>query len=217
MLTQNNKKVPSTLKKKKVVSVKQIRFFSALFWRNTMTTTLEHLKTRHLNVELYHSLYVSEEEQTVFFPLWNLLGQMVGYQQVRPFAPKNDSELEPKQKRYFTWIRKFDKKTQHVTAFGLDLLNPKKKVLFVCEGVFDACRLHNLGLNALALLSCDPKPLKAWLWLLGYEIVPICEGDKAGLKMAKLSSHGRVEYLNEGEDLGDMTEKAVYDKFEKYL
>ena len=182
-----------------------------------MTSTLEHLKSRHLNVELYSSVYVSEEEQSVFFPLWNLFGQMVGYQQVKPFAPKNDSDLEPKDKRYYTWVSKHESKHSQVTAFGLELLDTSKKTVFVCEGVFDACRLHNLGLNALALLSCDPKQLKGWLWSLGYEVVPVCEGDKAGKKMAKLSSHGRVEFLPEGVDLGDMSENEVFDMFSKYL
>ena len=182
-----------------------------------MTTTLAHLKSRHLNVELYSSVHVCEEEQSVFFPLWNLFGQMVGYQQVKPFAPKNDSSLLPKEQRYFTWVSKSDSKHPLLTAFGLELLNPKQKVVFVCEGVFDACRLHNLGVNALALLSCDPKPLKSWLWSMGYEVVPVCEGDKAGLKMAKLSSHGRVEFLPQGVDLGDMEESQVVEMVEKYF
>ena len=35
--------------------------------------------------------------------------------------------------------------------------------------------------------------------------------------MAKLSSHGKVEFLPEGVDLGDMSEKEVFDMFSKYF
>lgn len=182
-----------------------------------MSTTLEYLNNRYFNLKLYSSVSFSEEEKSVFLPLWNLNGQMVGYQQVKPFQPKNDKTLKPSEQRYFTFVSKPDGKNAYYTAFGLELLNPNKKLLFVCEGVFDACRLHNLGLNALALLSCDPKPLKTWLWSLGYLLVPVCEGDHAGKKLAKLSNSGLVEYLPEDKDLGDLTENEVFERFSKYL
>lgn len=170
----------------------------------------------HLNVELYPSLTVSEEENSVTFMLWNLSGEMVGYQQYRPERPKVDLTLDPRELRYFTYL-KAEEGLKVLTGFGVELLDTSKTHLFVVEGVFDACRLHNLGLNALALFACDPKHTKSWLSSLGYTVVPVCEGDEAGQKLSKLRSSEEVVYLPEGKDLGDLTDSEVLEHFEKYL
>lgn len=180
-------------------------------------TVLIHLKSRSVDLSLYPDVHVCEAENVVTYPLWNLSGQMVGYQQYRPDAPKNDKSLRPSQLRYYTWLSKPDGKSAALTGWGLPLLNSKKKYLLLVEGVYDAVKLHNLGVNALALLACDPKPLKSWLWSLGYHVVPVCEGDKAGKKLAKLSNCGLVEYLPDGVDLGDMSQEDVNRLYAKYL
>jgi hypothetical protein len=182
-----------------------------------MLNLKKHLESRHLDLNLYPDCVTCEETQTFTMFLWNLSGKLVGYQTYRPEAPKNDYTVKPSEKKYFTFLSKSGTGTPELTAWGLHLLNPKKRKLFVCEGFADAVRLHNLGLNALALLSCDPKPLKSWLWSLGYEVVPVCEGDKAGLKMAKLSTHSKAVYLEEGKDLGDLTESELLSQFSEYL
>ena len=182
-----------------------------------MTTLLTHLKNRYVNTELYKGLTVSEEEQTATFFLWNLSGQLVGYQEYKPGRPKMDNRLSPRELRYFTYVTKLDPKRQMHAVFGLELLNKNNKVLFVVEGIFDAVRLHNLGLNCLAMLGCNPKQMKTWLWSMHYEVVPVCEGDKAGKKLKKLSNNGRSLFLPEGLDLGDMTDAEVLDTFKVYL
>ena len=83
---------------------------------------------RELNPSLYSG--VTEHNNVYTFPLWNLSGQLVGY---------------------FTYLPKSTN-----TAWGLELLNPEKPYLLVVEGVFDAVKLHNLGVNALAVLANDP-------------------------------------------------------------
>lgn len=183
-----------------------------------MTNLTVHLEERNLNLNLYNNVFVSEEENLVVFYLWNLMGQMVGFQQYRPHKDKMNKELQPRELRYFTYLSKEEETNTHsLVAWGLELLNPKQKRVFVVEGVFDAVKLHNLGLNALAVLSCDPKQLKGWLFSMGYEVVPVCEDDKAGKKLAKLSSNGDVVYLENGQDLGDMTQKDVNELFSKYV
>ncbi|MBM25455.1 MAG: hypothetical protein CL760_07210 [Chloroflexi bacterium] len=182
-----------------------------------MTTLLTHLKNRHVNTELYKGLTVSEEEQTATFLLWNLSGQLVGYQQYRPERPKMDHTLDPRELRYFTYATKLEPKRQMHAVFGLDLLNKNNKTLFVVEGVFDAVRLHNLGLNCLAMLGCNPKQMKTWLWSMDYDVVPVCEGDKAGKKLKNLSNNGKSLFLSEGVDLGDMTNEEVLETFKEYL
>jgi hypothetical protein len=180
-------------------------------------TVLTHLKNRNCDLSLYPDTYISEIENVITYPLWNLSGQMVGYQQYRPNAPKNDKSLRPSQLRYYTWLSKHDGKNAAITAWGVQLLNQNNRYLFLVEGIFDAVKLHNMGLNALALLACNPKPLKSWLWSLGYNIIPVCEGDKAGRKLAKLSNCGLIKYLPDGLDLGDMPQYEVETIFSKYL
>lgn len=178
----------------------------------------EHLLSRSVNLELYkNTLTVSEENQSATFYLWNTSGQLVGFQQYRPNQPKVDYTLDPRMLRYFTFVSKESESSQKLTAFGLELLNPENRTLFVVEGVFDAVKLHNLGLNCLALLSATPKPLREWLWTLGYNVVPVCEDDKAGKLLKKMSNNGDYLELTNGQDLGDMKDSEVFELFKEYL
>jgi hypothetical protein len=163
---------------------------------------LEHLTKRRLTPELYSSVSVDSINKVVTFPLWNLSGQMVGFQQYRPDAPKTGLEKRSEQ-RYFTILSKGFGRTSALSCFGVDLLNPQSKVLFLAEGIFDVSPLHQRGANALAVLANNPKPLKEWLRSLGYYLISLCEGDNAGLKLASLS-HESV-FLPKGTDPADQT------------
>ena len=159
---------------------------------------------------------ISEEEECVTFPLWSLSGCMVGYQTYKPYAEKKGKELI--KRRYYTKLTRADGKHVALTAFGLHLLpTSKRKPLFVVEGIFDAAKLHKLGLPCLALLTSSTEYLKSWLWSLGFEIIPICEGDEAGLKLSTLSTSGRSIFLPEGKDLGELSEKETLKFVEKYI
>lgn len=61
---------------------------------------LNHILNRRCNVAL-HRPALDFDEQVATFYLWNLSGQLVGYQQYRPDAPKHHAE--PKLARYFTY------------------------------------------------------------------------------------------------------------------
>lgn len=165
-------------------------------------------KHRDLDITKYSG--VSEYEGVYTFPLWNLSGQLVGYQQYRPDAEKGRME-NPRDMRYFTYLPKNTN-----TAWGLETLNPKQLHLLVVEGIFDAVKLHNAGINALAVLANDPKPLKRWLDTLGYLIVPVCDGDEAGKKLASLTNCAKVEQLPAGFDVGDMSGNCVDELFGRY-
>ncbi len=52
---------------------------------------LNHLHSRDLDTHL-HTVWMSEIEGTAVFPLWNLSGQMLGYQQYRPTAFKEKKQ-----------------------------------------------------------------------------------------------------------------------------
>lgn len=140
-----------------------------------MDKILQHLSSRYLQAPT-----ISTTEDAVVFPLWNLSGQLVGYQQYRPFAETKQNPEHPSEAKYFTYLP-----TTKITAYGLEFLNYDDPLLFIVEGVFDAVRFHNMGLNCLAVLSCDPKHLKEWLRLLPFYKVAVCDDDTAGMKLAK--------------------------------
>lgn len=166
-------------------------------------TVLEHLKQRRLNVDL-HTVWVDESDGVATFPLWNLSGQMVGYQQYRPAADKARKN-HPRDSRYFTW-----RKDKVVGVWGLESWN-LSNTLFVTEGVFDAAALTNLGLSAVAALFNDPDPstLRWFSVVRGMrKVVVVRDNDAAGAKLAKLGHYS----LTTGEkDLGDSTDRQVWE------
>jgi hypothetical protein len=165
-----------------------------------METLKEHLLSRHCNLEL-HRPWLNEEEYVASFPLWNLSGQMVGFQQYRPLAPKQ-RQNHVRDSRYFTY-----RKQPTLAFFGVETLHLTPNVLFLTEGVFDACRITERGFSALAVLSNDPsKDLKGWLRSLNRKVVAVCDNDAAGRKLAKF---GDVAVFCDGHDLGDASKEYV--------
>ena len=181
------------------------------------------MNLRELNPKLYHSCKVYED--FLWLPLWNLSGQLVGYQTYRPDRPKNDHTLKPSELKYYTQLSKEEEtwyfrngktktlKSSKLTAFGLDLLSRHAvlpKLCFLVEGVFDAVPFHNLGLNCLGLLGVASKPNNDLLNLLrslGYHLVAVCEDDKAGKNLSKYADTSL--YLENGQDPGDLKTEGV--------
>lgn len=181
-----------------------------------MLSITTHLKERHFSVESYSTVFVSEEHGKAYFMLYGFGGELVGYQCYTPLLPKRANRLEDHERRYYTYLTKEAGEIKK-TAFGLETITPETKEIFLTEGVFDACRLHELGLCALALLGSDVEHLKEQLFLLGIKLIPVCEGDEAGLKLAKLATSEEVIHLPEGKDLGDMELSTIKSIFMKYL
>lgn len=169
----------------------------------------QHLKSRDLDISLYSSMYLDINEDLLWIPLWNLSGQLVGYQTYRPNASKSDKTIKPKYQKYFNYLSKVNRKVQ-LSAFGLDLLNLNKRTLFLVEGVFDAIPFHNLGLNCLGLLGVQSKANKQLLGnlkSLGYHLIAICEDDVAGKNLSKYADTSL--YLTGGKDPGDLKTEGV--------
>lgn len=165
-----------------------------------METVLQHLKNRHLNVDL-HRPVVDEANRVATFFLYNLSGQIVGYQQYRPEGEKKPQN-NPKDGKYFTF-----KKQPTLSVWGVESLFLTPKVVFLTEGVFDAARLTERGFSALATLSNDPsQDLSNWLLCLNRKVVAVCDNDKAGKKLAKF---GDVAVFTDEKDLGDSTDEFV--------
>jgi hypothetical protein len=167
----------------------------------------QHLKERHLDMTL-HKPILHQESGVVTFLLFNLSGQIVGYQQYRPNANK-DKKNDPKEGRYFTKIRK-----QTVSVFGVESLHLTPNVVFVTEGVFAAARLTSRGVSALAVLSNDPtQDCRNFLRCLSRKVVVVCDNDSAGRKLAKV---GDVAVFTEDKDLGDSAESFVEQLIAKF-
>jgi len=165
-----------------------------------MKTVTEHLKDRHLDVDLHRPM-VDEVERVATFFLYNLTGQLVGFQQYRPEGDKKPGN-NPLLGKYYTY-----RKQPTLAVWGVESLFLSPGVVFVCEGLFDAARLTERGFSALAVLSNNPSPdLRNWLTCLNRKVVAVCDNDDAGRKLAKF---GDVVLFTEEKDLGDSSDEYV--------
>lgn len=155
----------------------------------------EHLKARKVptHVKVYH------DEETAVWLCYNLSGQLTGYQEYKPNAPKQKRNIG----RY---------KTQGAGMFGLEYLDYRQPLLFICEGFFEACMFLSLGLNAVAVFGNDPRHHKEQLALLPFKKVAALDNDKASEKLKKYASSW-VRPPAEFKDFNDMS----LEQFEKEL
>lgn len=169
---------------------------------------LSHLVERHLDVNLYNGVYICDD--VVIFTLWNLSGQMVGYQQYRPGASKQKKN-SPREGRYYTSLHG-NKNEKPLGVWGLESYHYRSDVLFITEGIFDSCRLHNLGLPSVALLSSSYKSYRNWLTSTGRAIIKV-EDDRA----TNFGPYKSLILPTDRSDLGDCTDKelneVLYDQF----
>lgn len=174
-------------------------------------TLEEHLQHRHLNIELHRPI-IDEVNDVATFYLWNISGQLVGYHQYRRMAAKTRSN-DPRDGRYFTF-----RKSPTVAVWGLESLHLTPKILFVTEGIFDACRLTEKGVSAVAILSNDSSSsVGNWLSILKRRIIAICDNDRAGKKLARF---GDEAIFMDQKDLGDASDESVdalLNRFRTYI
>jgi hypothetical protein len=160
----------------------------------------EHLKSRHLDLDL-HRPAINEEERIATFYLWNLSGSLVGFQQYRPEGLKKINN-DPREGKYYTY-----KKQPTIAVWGVESLYLSPHVVFITEGVFDAARLTERGYSALAMLTNNPTTdYRNWLTFLNRTVVAVCDNDKAGKKLA---AFGDVAIFTEEKDLGDSDDEYV--------
>lgn len=172
-------------------------------------TVYDHLLTRHLDMRL-HRVWVAEELGCASFPLWNLSGQLLGYQRYRPHASKALNN-DPREGRYFTRVV-----NGNTAAWGLESWN-LSDTLFLVEGLFDAARLTSRGYSAVAVFSNEPsKNTREWLYAAcsNRRVVAVCDNDVAGLQLAR---YGHVSHVMlDGKDLGDASDSYVTDFLKEY-
>lgn len=132
--------------------------------------------------------------------LYNLSGQMVGYQIYRPWSTEKKVN-DPKNGRYYTYaIEGVD------AVFGLEACT-KPGPWFIVEGIFKAAKLHSLGYNAIAVLTSHPKRMRPWFRILREtrDLIGIGDNDPAGQKLVNTVKRGALSPT----DLDEMASEDV--------
>lgn len=169
---------------------------------------VEHLSERHLCMGLYSGIYPDEEEGVVTFLLWNLSGQLVGYQQYRPNAAKK-ARNHPREGRYFTFLGG-DQNNKKTGVWGLESLSFRSDALVACEGIFDACRFHNFGIPAVAVLFNDMKHPYEFLFCTGRKLY-VASDDHATRNRGLESLHPPSNVV----DFGDCSNEQIKNVLEE--
>lgn len=149
---------------------------------------------------------IDEETEDSYFFLYNLSGQMVGYQKYNPnYVKTGQSNLDdPRMAKYFTWVSD-EEKGKKIAVWGLESLDVMKhEYVFITEGIFDAARIQEAGYPALAVLCNNPSDsLKSWLMTLPQKKIVIYDNDKAGRKLMKAGDFAYT--VPSGKDANDLT------------
>lgn len=171
----------------------------------------EHLNSRGCNPNKYHC-FISDEAAT--FLLFNLSGQIVGFQQYRPNAPK-DAKGNRKELRYWSYVGQ-EGETKRIAVFGLETLEIKNGFCFIVEGIFDAVKVHNAGYPCIATLSNDPNHLTTLFKDLGRLFISISDNDKAGNRLKKFAKLN-LDVPKKFKDIGDMPQPEANILIQSFL
>lgn len=168
-----------------------------------------------------HTVWIDEVDRVATFPLWTLAGVFAGYQAYRPDADKVQKNDEAG--RYYTYRGKKllhgpneDRKDiKHVAVWGMESWY-LSNTLFVTEGIFDAARLTDLGVSAVAVISNDPNTsTRNWLSIVRQTrpVVAVCDPGKAGYKLRTVGNDYHVMNVLglPDADLGDAPQSYVED------
>ncbi len=172
----------------------------------------KHLADRCLDPLKYRAV-LDEDRDIATFMLWDLSGRLVGYQQYNPAGTKSirNDENHRDQLKYFTYVGDEgvpgDGKKK-LAAWGFESFTLNERIMFVAEGIFDAVKIHNAGYPALAVITNDPKHLRAMFKALGRTVIAICDDDDAGRRLASCA-HLSFKVPTPYHDLGDMDQESV--------
>jgi len=145
----------------------------------------EHLQYRNLDTNLYNqSVVIDTDNNVCTFLLSDFNDKLTGYQQYNPIGEKL-LRCNQADSKYFTHVTK-----DMLGVFGLEYVSDIN-IMFIVEGVFKACRFHNMGYNSIAVLTNNPiKHIDKFNQLSNrYTTVVIPDPDKAGMKLTKYGTH----------------------------
>jgi hypothetical protein len=169
-----------------------------------------HLLFRNVDFNL-HRVWLDDDNQVAIFPLYNLAGVLLGYQQYRPNGSKAVNN-DPREGKYFT--RKPN--NPEPSYWGVESWK-LSNTLFLVEGLFDAARLTSFGYSALAVFTNNPGcNFMGFVSLLQKlrPVVVVCDNDVAGIKLAKYGH--TYTTLSSGKDVSEADKLEVQDMVKRY-
>lgn len=174
--------------------------------KQQVTNIESHLKERGLD-PAKTQVIMDMETNIATFLLYNLSGQIVGYQRYNPNGDKKD-HTNSLSAKYFSWVTKESDKTAKLAVWGVENIDKNDPNLFVTEGIFDAIKLKNAGHPVIAVLGNNPKILKSWLPLLNKRTIAVVDNDDAGKALANLTDE-HLTTPDPFKDLGEMSQTQV--------
>jgi hypothetical protein len=165
----------------------------------------KHLISRGIDPKKTRVIIDEETEDSYFF-LYNLSGQMVGYQKYNPnYVKTGQSNLDdPRMAKYFTWVSD-EEKGKKIAVWGLESFDVMSdEFVFITEGIFDAARIQEAGYPAISTLCNSPSDsVRSWLKTLPQKKIVIYDNDVAG---KELIGCGDFAYtVPSGKDANDLT------------
>lgn len=167
---------------------------------------IDHLSSRGVDANRTYFIHDEKTNNTYFF-LYNLSGDIVGYQKYNPDYPKEGGLGYLG--RYFTKVQKGPTGHSKIAVFGLDTYSIDIKYIFIAEGVFDIIKVHNLDEPGIANLGCSVSPqAKNWYSTLPQIKIVIQDRDDAGTELGAVGDY--IYTVPEPyKDLGDMPQEEV--------
>ena len=162
----------------------------------------QHLKDRGLDTTKTRVI-LDKKNKVATFLLFNLSGQLVGYQEYNPLLAKTRNNVG----RYITHVTGKNKERM-LAVWGTETIDKNKPYLFITEGIFDASKIHNTGEPAIALLSNNSQVVKPWFRILNKRIIAIMDNDVAGNYLSRVAND-KYKVPDPYKDLGDMPQKEV--------
>jgi len=184
--------------------------FKSFYEAEQLSDIKRHLKSRGIDFDRTRVIVDEENEYATFF-LYNLSGKLVGYQRYNPKGVKTKSggKNTPKSLwRYASHVTD-EGKGKAIAVYGLETYKFTDPAIWIVEGIFDAVKLHNENVPAIAVLSNGASPsLVRWLKTLPQTKIVIHDNDQAGNRLKKL---GDVSFAipSRHKDLGDMPQDEV--------
>jgi len=185
----------------------------------TVNNIRKHLEDRGYPTEKpgYFPVWLDENENVAYFPLYNLSGRLVGYQRYNPTGVKGkDSYKElDENKKYYTYVirENTDRNVPYIAMFGLHTLKRHKNYIFVVEGIFDAVKIMKLGEPVIAVLANKPKPLRNFFFCLQKITIGILDAGETNNPVCDIC----FSVPNSYKDVGEMPQEKVNEFIEKIL
>lgn len=168
---------------------------------------INHLKERGID-PFSTRLIIDKDTNNVYFFLYNLSGEMIGYHKYNPENPKKiDPKLDPRLAKYFTWVTE-EGNSKKIAVWGLETYDFRDKFIFITEGIFDIARVHEAGYPGICVFCNNPSDsLKSWLNTLPQIKIVLYDNDSAGKKLKKVGDYSFT--TNDAKDMNDLTPKEA--------